>query len=98
MSVVLLIATGGWQYLKGLLAAETPVYMGTVYRIHYFAASLLIFASAAFISDWWRRGEQALTPGKGQSIPGKDHFHCADVPIGGDHPLLGNTPPGKGLL
>src|SRR3954470_18320335 len=26
LSVVLLIATGGWQYLKGLLDAETPIY------------------------------------------------------------------------
>jgi hypothetical protein len=67
-SVVLLIGTGGWQYLKGLLAAETPIYMGTVYRIHYFAASLLIFATVAFITDWWLRGEQGLTAGKGQSI------------------------------
>jgi cytochrome b subunit of formate dehydrogenase len=68
VSVVALIGTGGWQYLKGLLAAETPIYMGTVYRIHYFAASLLIFATVAFITDWWLRGEQGLTPGKGQSI------------------------------
>src|SRR5712691_6943822 len=37
VSVIALIGTGGWQYLKGLLAAETPIYMGTVYRIHYFA-------------------------------------------------------------
>jgi cytochrome b subunit of formate dehydrogenase len=67
-SVVLLIATGGWQYLKGLLAAETPIYMGTVYRIHYFAASLLIFATVTFITDWWLRGEGALTAGSGQGI------------------------------
>src|SRR5260370_11562641 len=45
ISLVTLIATGGWQYLKGLLDAETPIYMGTVYRIHYLAASLLIFAT-----------------------------------------------------
>src|SRR5713101_2709249 len=25
-----LMATGGWQYLKGLLGAQTPIYMGTV--------------------------------------------------------------------
>jgi len=65
---VLLIATGGWQYIKGLIAAETPIYMGTVYRIHYFAATLLIFATVAFLTDWWLRGERGLTPGKGQSI------------------------------
>lgn len=40
--LVLLIATGGWQNLKGLLDVETPIYMGTVYRLHYFAASPLI--------------------------------------------------------
>ncbi len=68
VSVVALIGTGGWQYLKGLLGAETPIYMGTVYRIHYFAASLLIFATVAFITDWWLRGEDALTAGKGQGI------------------------------
>jgi hypothetical protein len=67
-SVVLLIATGGWQYLKGLLSAETPVYMGTVYRLHYFAASLLIFATVAFLTDWWLRGENGLIPAKGQTI------------------------------
>ena len=68
VSLVTLIATGGWQYLKGLLDAETPIYMGTVYRIHYFAASLLIFATVAFVTDWWLRGEHGLTVGKGQSI------------------------------
>src|SRR5438067_877074 len=44
ISLVALIVTGGWQYLKGLLDADTPMYMGTVYRIHYIAASLLVFA------------------------------------------------------
>jgi hypothetical protein len=54
--------------LKGLLDAETPVYMGTVYRVHYLAASLLIFATGAFVTDWWLRGERSLTIGKGQAI------------------------------
>jgi cytochrome b subunit of formate dehydrogenase len=68
VALIALIATGGWQYLKGLLDAETPVYMGTVYRIHYIAASLLIFAAAAFVTDWRLRGERSLTIGKGQTI------------------------------
>jgi cytochrome b subunit of formate dehydrogenase len=68
VSLVTLIATGGWQYLKGLLDAETPVYMPTVYRLHYVAASLLIFATVAFVTDWYLRGERSLSVGKGQGI------------------------------
>jgi cytochrome b subunit of formate dehydrogenase len=68
VSLVALIATGGWQYLKGLLDADSPIYMATVYRIHYVAASLLIFTTAAFVTDWLLRGENALTPGKGQGV------------------------------
>jgi cytochrome b subunit of formate dehydrogenase len=68
VALVGLIATGGWQYLKGLLDADSPIYMGTVYRIHYIAASLLIFVSAAFVTDWLLRGVRDLTLGKGQRI------------------------------
>ena len=58
VALVALIATGGWQYLKGLLDADTPVYMGTVYRIHYIAASLLIFATVAVRDRLVLRGER----------------------------------------
>jgi cytochrome b subunit of formate dehydrogenase len=68
LALITLLVTGGWQYLKGLLAADSPVYMGTVYRIHYVAASLLIFVSVVFITDWLRRGEDALTVKRGQQI------------------------------
>jgi cytochrome b subunit of formate dehydrogenase len=68
VALTLLIATGGWQYLKGLLDTDSPIYMGTVYRIHYIAASFLIFVSVVFVTDWWLRGEAALTIGKGQFI------------------------------
>jgi len=68
VALVGLIATGGWQYLKGLLAADSPIYMGTVYRIHYLAASLLIFVTVVFVTDWLLRGEKSLTIGKGQFI------------------------------
>jgi cytochrome b subunit of formate dehydrogenase len=68
VALVALIATGGWQYLKGLLDAETPIYMGTVYRIHYLAASVLILVCVAFVTDWWLRGERSLTVAKGQWI------------------------------
>src|SRR5919202_2768406 len=68
VSLLALIGTGGWQYLKGLLDAESPIYMATVYRIHYVAASLLIFVTVAFVTDWLLRGERSLTVGKGQLI------------------------------
>jgi len=68
VALVTLIATGGWQYLKGLEAADSPIYMGTVYRLHFIAASLLIFVTVAFVTDWLLRGENALTLGKGQFI------------------------------
>jgi hypothetical protein len=68
VALIGLLATGGWQYLKGLLAADSPVYMGTVYRIHYLAATLLIFVTVTFVTDWLLRGENSLTAGKGQFI------------------------------
>jgi cytochrome b subunit of formate dehydrogenase len=68
LALVALIATGGWQYLKGLLDVETPIYMGTVYRVHYLAASVLVWAVAAFVTDWWLRGERSLTVERGQGI------------------------------
>lgn len=68
VALVALIATGGWQYLKGLLGADSPIYMGTVYRIHYLAATLLIFVSVTFVTDWLLRNERDLTIGQGQLI------------------------------
>jgi hypothetical protein len=50
------------------LDAETPIYMGTVYRIHYIAASVLILTSVAFVTDWLLRGENGLTVGKGETL------------------------------
>jgi hypothetical protein len=68
VALVSLIATGGWQYLKGLLGSDSPLYMGTVYRIHYLAASLLILVTVIVLTDWLLRGERSLTVGKGQFI------------------------------
>jgi hypothetical protein len=68
VALVTLIATGGWQYLKGLTGSDSPIYMGTVYRIHYIAASLLIFVSVTMVTDWLLRNEKSLTIGKGQFI------------------------------
>jgi hypothetical protein len=68
IALVTLIATGGWQYLKGLLSADSPIDMGTVYRVHYIAASVLIFVTVTCVTDWLLRGEKSLTIGKGQFI------------------------------
>lgn len=84
LSLVVLIATGGWQYLKGLLDADSPIYMATVYRVHYLAGSLLIFAATAFVTDWVLRGERSLTLGKGQTIRGiRGLAHELPKPVGG---------------
>ena len=83
VSLIVLIATGGWQYLKGLLDAESPIYMATVYRIHYIAASLLIFVTVAFVTDWLLRGERSLTLGKGQGVRGlRGLAHELPKPLG----------------
>jgi hypothetical protein len=83
IALVALIATGGWQYLKGLLGSDSPIYMGTVYRIHYIAASLLIFVSVAFVTDWLLRNERGLTLGKGQFIRGmRGLAHELPKPLG----------------
>src|SRR5919201_1038961 len=83
VSLVVLIAAGGWQYLKGLLDAESPIYMATVYRIHYIAASLLIFVTVAFVTDWLLRGERSLTLGKGQGVRGlRGLAHELPKPVG----------------
>jgi cytochrome b subunit of formate dehydrogenase len=68
VALVTLLATGGWQYLKGLLGTDSPLYMGTVYRIHYLAASLLILVTVLFVTDWLLRNEKSLTIAKGQFI------------------------------
>jgi len=68
LAVITLLATGGWQYLKGLLSTDSPIYMGTVYRVHYLTASVLIFVTVTFVTDWLLRDERSLTIGKGQFI------------------------------
>jgi cytochrome b subunit of formate dehydrogenase len=68
LALLALLATGGWQYLKGLLAVDSPIYMPTVYRVHYIAASILIFVTVLCLTDWLLRDEKSLTGGKGQGI------------------------------
>src|SRR5205823_14154349 len=68
IAVLVGLITGAWQYLKGLLDVASPVPMPLVYRIHYLAATLLLFVMAAALTDWLVRGADALKVPKGQWI------------------------------
>jgi hypothetical protein len=68
LAVLLGLATGAWQYLKGLLDISSPISMALVYRIHYLAASLLLLVVALCVTDWWLRGENALGWPRGGTV------------------------------
>jgi hypothetical protein len=68
LAVLVGLATGSWQYLKGLLDVSSPVPMPLVYRLHYIAATVLVFVLAVAITDWSVRREDALGVPKGQWI------------------------------
>jgi Prokaryotic cytochrome b561 len=70
LAVLLGLATGGWQYLKGLLDVPSPISMALVYRVHYLAASLLLLVVSVCVTDWWLRGESALGVPRGSRIRG----------------------------
>jgi cytochrome b subunit of formate dehydrogenase len=52
VAVLVGLATGVWQYLAGLLVMTTRVDMPLVYRVHYLAATVLLFAVAHFLTYW----------------------------------------------
>jgi len=84
LAVLFGLATGAWQYLKGLLDVTSPVPMAMVYRVHYIAASLLVLVIALMLTDWWMRGENALGVPKGgwiRTLRGLSHE--LPRPIGG---------------
>jgi cytochrome b subunit of formate dehydrogenase len=84
LAVLLGLATGAWQYLKGLLDISSPIAMPLVYRVHYIAATLLLFVLALVITDWWLRGENALGVPKGAWIRTlRGLAHELPRPIGG---------------
>src|SRR5215207_443331 len=68
LAVLVGLATGAWQYLKGLIDVPSPVSMPLVYRVHYLAALLLLFTIALLVTDWLVRRERALTVPSGQWI------------------------------
>jgi hypothetical protein len=65
---LLALATGFWQYLKGILDVESPVYMPYVYRTHYIGATLLLLTMSTMVTYWLVSGVRGLLPPKGQKI------------------------------
>ncbi len=84
VAVLLGLATGAWQYLKGLLDVSSPIAMPLVYRVHYIAASLLMFVIALTITEWWLRGSGGLGIPKGGWIRSlRGLAHELPRPLGG---------------
>lgn len=65
---ILALVTGAWQYLKGVLDVESPVFMPYVYRVHYIGATLLLFSVTAAVVSWWVGGAGLPLPPAGQRI------------------------------
>jgi cytochrome b subunit of formate dehydrogenase len=69
VAVLVGLATGACQYLAGLLVMTTRVDMPLVYRVHYLAATVLLFAVAHFVTYWLMcDARRALVVPKGQWI------------------------------
>jgi cytochrome b subunit of formate dehydrogenase len=68
LGFLLALATGFWQYLKGILDVESPVFMPNVYRVHYVGATLLLLAISTMVTYWLVSGVRGLLPPKGQKI------------------------------
>jgi cytochrome b subunit of formate dehydrogenase len=68
LGFVLGLVSGSWQYLKGVLDVESPVFMPWVYRTHYIGATLLLFAMSSMLTYWLVSGVRGLLPPKGQRI------------------------------
>ena len=68
LGFLLALVSGAWQYLKGILDVDSPVYMPFVYRVHYVGATLLLFAMSSMVTYWWIGGARELVPPPGQRI------------------------------
>ena len=65
---LLAMVTGSIQYLRGVLDVPTPIPLFWVYRIHFLAASLIVFAAALFVTHRLITGDRRLLPPPGQWI------------------------------
>jgi cytochrome b subunit of formate dehydrogenase len=86
---LLALATGSWQYLKGILDVESPVFMPYVYRVHYVGASLLLLAMSTMVTYWLVAGVGGLLPPSGQRIRHlRGLAHELPRPLGGTLAVL----------
>jgi cytochrome b subunit of formate dehydrogenase len=65
---LLAMVTGSLQYLRGVLDVSPPIPLFWVYRLHYVAASLIVFAAALFVTHHLLTGDRRLLPQRGQWI------------------------------
>jgi cytochrome b subunit of formate dehydrogenase len=87
LGFLLALVSGAWQYLKGVLDVESPVFMPWVYRTHYIGAALLLFSMSSMLTYWWIAGVGSLLPPRGQRIRHlRGLAHELPKPLGG---LLG---------
>jgi len=68
LGLLLALVTGSWQYLKGILDVESPVFMPYVYRVHYIGATLMLLAMSTMVTYWLVAGVGGLLPPTGQRI------------------------------
>jgi cytochrome b subunit of formate dehydrogenase len=89
LGFLLALVTGTWQYLKGILDVESPVFMPYVYRIHYIGAALLLLAMSTMATYWLVSGVGGLLPPKGQRIRHlRGLAHELPRPLGGTLAML----------
>jgi hypothetical protein len=83
------LATGAWQYLKGILDVESPVFMPYVYRLHYIGAALLLLAMSTMVTYWLVANVGGLLPPRGQRIRHlRGLAHELPRPLGGTLAVL----------
>lgn len=66
LGLLLALPTGVWQYLGGILDVTAPIPLFLFYRVHYVGATLILFATAGFVTYWWVSGDRALAVPRGQ--------------------------------
>lgn len=66
VGLLLGIPTGTYEYLGGLLDHKPPFPLHVVYRVHYIAAVLILFAVTALAVNVWRDADRSFLVPRGQ--------------------------------
>jgi cytochrome b subunit of formate dehydrogenase len=89
LGFMLALVTGAWQYLKGILDVDSPVFMPYVYRVHYVGATLLLLAMSTMVTYWLVAGAGGLLPPRGQRVRHlRGLAHELPRPLGGALAIL----------